>query len=309
MRRRDFITLIGAVAVAWPLAARAQQARVAALQQGLKDLGWIDGRNIQIEFRWAPGDPDQMRTFAKELVELKPDVIIGTSSPAVTALLQETKTTPIIFLQVVDPVGRGFVSNLARPGGNVTGFLNFEFSMGGKWLETLKQIAPGVRRVALIFNPDTATYSGSFVRIVEQAVPSLGMEAVAAPVHDDAELERKVTEFAAKPNGGLIILPDLFNTTHRETIVALAARHRLPAVYPFRYFASSGGLISDGVDTADLFRQSASYVDRILKGAKPGELPIQAPTKFELVVNLKTATALGLTAPQSLLALADEVIE
>jgi putative ABC transport system substrate-binding protein len=272
-------------------------------------LGWIEARNIRIDIRWGTSDPDQMRASAKDLVDLKPEMIVGTSSPAIVALLQQTKTIPIVFLQVVDPLGRGFVSNMARPGGNVTGFLNFEFSMGGKWLETLKQVAPGIKRVALVFNQETAPFSTSFVQVVQEASHSFAVEATAIPVRDASELEHKVTEFAAEPNGGLIIVPDLFNTTHREAIVALAARHRLPAVYPFRYFASSGGLISDGVDTVDLFRRSAQYVDRILKGANPGELPIQAPTKFELVVNLKTATALGLTVPQSLLALADEVIE
>ena len=329
MRRREFITLGGAT-VAWPLVARAQQAermrriamlsgfaasdpeaqtRVAAFQQGLRDLGWIEGRNIHIDFRWSTGGTDEMRTFAKELVELKPDLIVGMTTPAVAALVQETKTIPIVFVNIVDPLGRGFISNLAQPGGNVTGFLNFEFSMGGKWLETLKQIAPGVRRVALLFNPDTAPFAGSFVRVVETAAPSFAVEPIAAAVHDDAELERTVADFAGKPAGGLIILPDAFTTGHRDPIIALAARYRLPAVYPLRVFAASGGLVSDGVDPIDIARRAASYVDRILRGTKPGDLPVQAPTKFELVINLKTAKALGLEIPPTLLARADEVIE
>ncbi len=332
-KRRDFITLLGGAAAAWPLAARAAvaqpsertrriamlsgfaatdpeaQARVAALHEGLKELGWAEGRNIRIEFRWGTGEADQMRALAKELIDLKPDLIIGTATPAVTALVQETKTIPILFVNIVDPLGRGFISNTARPGGNVTGFLNFEFSMGGKWLETLKRIAPAVRRVALLFNPDTAPFASSFVQVTAAAAPSFGVEPMAAAVHDDRGLERAVADGAAKPAGGLIILPDAFTTGHRNLIIALAARHRLPAIYPLRAFATSGGLISDGVDPTDIFRRAASYVDRILRGANPGDLPVQAPTKFELVINLKTARALGLDVPPMLLARADEVIE
>ena len=258
----------------------------------------MEGRNLSIDFRWGTGERDQMRAFARELIELKPDLILGMTTPAVTALVEETKTIPILFVNIVDPLGRGFISNMARPGGNVTGFLNFEFSMGGKWLETLKQIAPAVRRVALLFNPDTAPFAGSFVRVIEDAAPSFGIEPIATVAHDDGELERAVADFAAKPAGG-----------HRDLIVVLAARYRLPAVYPLRVFAASGGLISDGVDPTDIFRRAASYVDRILKGANPGDLPLQAPTKFELVINLKTANTLGLTVPPMLLARADEVIE
>jgi putative ABC transport system substrate-binding protein len=334
MRRRHFITLLGSAAAAssvyWPLAARAQQpermrriamlsglaasdpeahARVAAFQQGLKELGWMEGRNLHIDFRWSTGDAAEMRTFAKELAELKPDLIVGVTTPAVAALVQETKIIPIVFASIVDPLGRGFISNMARPGGNVTGILNFEFSIGGKWLETLKQIAPAVRRVALLFNPDTAPFATSFVRVIEVSAPSFAVEPIAAAVHDDAELERTVADFAAKPSGGLIILPDVFTVGHRDLIIALAARYRLPAVYPLRAFVASGGLISDSGDPIDIFRRTASYVDRILKGAKPGDLPVQTPTKFELVVNLKTAKALGLTIPQSILLRADEVIE
>jgi putative tryptophan/tyrosine transport system substrate-binding protein len=285
------------------------QARVAALQQGLKELGWAEGRNLSIEFRWGTGGSAQMRTFARELVDLTPDLILGMTTPAITALVQETNTIPILFVHIVDPLGRGFVSNMARPGGNVTGFLNFEFAMGGKWLETLKRIAPAVKRAALLFNPHTAPFAGSFVRVAEAAAPSFGIELIATEAHDDGELERTVADFAAKPAGGLIILPDSFTTGHRDLIVALAARYRLPAVYPLRVFAASGGLISDGGDPIDIFRRAASYVDRILKGANPGDLPVQAPTKFELVINLKTATALGLEVPPMLLARADEVIE
>jgi putative ABC transport system substrate-binding protein len=223
--------------------------------------------------------------------------------------LAETKTIPIVFVQVTDPLGRGFVSGLARPGGNVTGFVTFEFSMGGKWLETLKQVAPHVGRVGLVFNPQTAPFSHSFIDVMAAAAPSLAVETTAIPVREGAQLGSAIATFAAEPEGGLIPLPDSFNTGHRDTLVALAERYRLPAVYPFRYFVTSGGLISDGVDTGDLFRRSAGYVDRILKGAKPGELPVQAPSKFELVINLKTAKTLGLTVPQTLLATADEVIE
>jgi putative ABC transport system substrate-binding protein len=331
-RRREFITLVGGVAacllarndaIAQPsdrirriamLSGFAAtdpeaQARVAALQQGLKELGWTEGRNLSIDFRWATGERDQMRAFARELIELKPDLILGMTTPAVTALVQETNTIPILFVNIVDPLGRGFISNMARPGGNVTGFLNFEFSMGGKWLETLKQIAPAVKRVALLFNPHTAPYASSFMRVAEAAAPSFGVEPIAAGVHDDGELERTVADFAAKPAGGLIILPDAFIANHRDLIIALAARFRLPAIYPLRAFAMSGGLISDGGDSIDIFRRAASYVDRILKGANPGDLPVQAPTKFELVINLKTANALGLNVPPMLLARADEVIE
>jgi ABC-type uncharacterized transport system substrate-binding protein len=250
-----------------------------------------------------------MRASARELIDLRPDLILGMTTPAVRALVQETTSIPILFANIVDPLGRGLISNMARPGGNVTGFLNFEFSMGGKWLEMLKQIAPAVTRVAIIFNPHTAPYANSFMRVAEAAAPSVGVEPVAAGVHDEGELERAMSDFAAQPAGGLIILPDTFTTNHRDLIVALAARFGLPAVYPLRVFATSGGLISDGGDPTDIFRRAASYVDRILKGANPGDLPVQAPAKFELVINLKTANSLGLNVPPMLLARADEVIE
>ena len=329
LKRREFVTLL-AGAAAWPIATRAQpanrvrrigvlmgigerdpegEARIAAFQQGLRDLGWIDGRNLQFDILRTTGEPEQTRSLSKELVERNPEMIVAVSTPAVAAILHETKIIPIMFVQVIDPVGGGFVSSLARPGGNITGFVTFEFSMGGKWLETLKQVAPQVARVGLIFHPQTAPFSESFVRVIEAAAPSFAVESIAMPVRDTDELESAVASFAAKPDGGLIILPDLFNTTHRETLVALADRYRLPAVYPFRYYVASGGLVSDGVDTSDLYRRSAAYVDRILKGAKPGDLPVQGPTKFELVINVTTARALGLSVPQTLLATADEVIE
>jgi putative ABC transport system substrate-binding protein len=332
VRRRDFITLLGG-GVAWPVGIRSAicqpsertrrigmlsgfaasdpeaQTRVAALQQGLTELGWSEGRNVSFDFRWSTSRADEMRAFAKELVELRPDVILGMTTPAVTALVNETKTIPIVFVNIVDPLGRGFISNLARPGANVTGFLNFEFSMGGKWLETLNRIAPAVKRVAVLFNPDAAPFAPSFVRVVEATAPSFGMQPFAAGVRDPGELERSVSDFAAKPAGGLVILPDAFTVGHRDAIVALAARHRLPAIYPMRVFAASGGLISEGGDPIDLFRRAADYVDRILKGANPGDLPVQAPAKFELVINMKTAQALGIELAPMLLARADEVIE
>jgi putative ABC transport system substrate-binding protein len=332
VRRRDLITLLGgaaALSVARPLAALAQgepprrivmltgiaesdpegQARVEAFQQGLRALGWVNGRNLRIDFRWGSGDAEVSHRLAKEAVELKPDLIVASSTPLVAALTQETRSIPILFVQVVDPLGRGFVNSLGRPGGNASGFLNFEFPMGGKWLETLKEAAPTVKRAALLYNPQTAPFGNSFVQVISAAAPGLRIDAVATPVQDRAELATKLAAFAGQPDGGIIVLPDLFNTTHREEIVALAARHQLPAVYSSRFFAVSGGLISDGVDTADLFRRAASYVDRVLKGAKVADLPVQGPTKFELVINLKTAKALGLELPATLLARADEVIE
>jgi len=323
MKRREFITFIGGSAAAWPLAARAQQgdrrriamlsglaasdpeaqARITAFQHGLRELGWIVGRNLQIDFRWGTGDAAEMRTLARELVGLKPELIVGMTTPAVAALVQETKTI------IIDPVGRGFVPNMARPGGNVTGILNFEFSMGGKWLETLKQVAPEVRRVALLFNPEKAPYAPSFARVIESSAGSFAVDPITAPAQDAAELERAIVDIATKPGGGLIVLPDVFTVGHRDLIIALAARYRVPAVYPLRAFAVSGGLLSDSGDTTDILRRTAFYVGRILKGAKAGDLPVQAPTKFELVINLKTAKAIGLEVPPTLLARADEVIE
>jgi len=296
MRRRDFIAFGGA-AIAWPRAAQASEMRRiavlttfgdsdalaqgwdAAFRKGLDESGWHDGRNVKIDYRWAAGDADRLRAFAKELVALQPDVIFAVTTPTVAALLRETRALPIVFAQVSDPVGLGFVASLARPGGNVTGFtnINIESSIGGKWLELLKEIAPAVRRVAMIYNPPTASFAGYYLRPFEAAGPASGVQASAAAV--------------------------------RDQIVSLAARYRLPAVYPFRWFAEIGGLLSYGIDSDDMFRRAASYVDRILKGAKPADLPVQAPTKYELVVNLKTAKALGLSNPESLLSRADDVIE
>jgi putative tryptophan/tyrosine transport system substrate-binding protein len=328
--RRELIVLLGGGAAAWPFGVQAQQAgrirriamlnglaandpeaqaRVTAFQQGLKDLGWTVGRDLHVDLRWSTGDIAEMQTFAKELADLKPELIVGMTTPAVAALVEETKTIPIVFAGIVDPVGRGFISNMARPGGNITGILNFEFSMGGKWLETLKQIAPLVRRVAVLFNQETAPFAASFVRVIEGSAESFAVEPIAASVRDAAQLERAIIDFAAKPDGGLIVLPDMFTVGHRGLIIELAARYRLPAVYPLRAFSVSGGLISDSGDPIDIFRRTASYVDRILKGANPGDLPVQTPNKFELVINLKTARALGLTVPPMLLARADEVIE
>jgi putative ABC transport system substrate-binding protein len=330
VRRREFITLLGGAAAAWPLAARAQQPermrrigvlqplaandpeappRVKAFHRRLQELGWTDGHNVRIDYRWAPGDTARMRAEAAELVSLKPDVIVGGSTPVVLALRAETRTIPILFVQVIDPVAAGFVTSLARPGGNLTGITNFEFTMGGKWLETLKEISPQLARVAVLYNPKTAPYAGVLLRSIAAAAPSFAMEPTDTPFQDAAETERAIDAFAEKSNGGLLVLPDASTLVHRDLIIARAAQHRLPAVYPFRYFAVSGGLVSYGIDAADTYRQVASYVDRVLRGTKPEELPVQAPTKFELVINLKTAKALGLDVPPTLIARADEVIE
>jgi putative ABC transport system substrate-binding protein len=283
--------------------------RVAALQAALEQLGWAEGRNIRNDYRWTGGDPDLSRTFAKELVELNPDVIIAVTTPLVTAILRETRTVPVVFVQVIDPVRTGLVRSLANPGENITGFTNFEYSMGGKWLGLLKEMTPRVARVAILFNPGTAQYPQEFLRLIDDAAPSFAITPIAVPVRDPDEIERSVSRLIGESGLGLLVLPDLFLTVHRERAVALAARHRIPAIYPFRYFAQSGGLMSYGIDSSDLFRRAAGYADRILKGAKPGDLPVQLPTKFELVINLKTAKALGLDVPLHLQQLADEVIE
>ena len=329
MKRREFITLAASAAI-WPLTARGQQAdrvhriavlmnwsesdpeaqaRVAAFEQTLKQIGWRDGHNIRIDYRWTDGNLVQARVRAAELVHLSPAVIVTNSTPAVAAVRQETGTIPIVFVQVTDPVGVGFVTSLARPGGNVTGFTSSEFSMGGKWIEMLREIDPRVARVAFIFNPRTAPYAEHFLSAVNAVPLSFGVEILPSPVLDAAEIERAIDTLAREPNGGLVVLPDAFTTTHGDLIIALVARDRLPAIYPFRYFVTRGGLMSYGYDTVDLYRQAASYVDRILKGEKPADLPVQAPTKFALVINLKTAKALGLAVPPMLLARADEVIE
>ena len=270
------------------------QAWVAAFREGLQKLGWTEGRNIRIDTRWAASDAELMQRFAKELVALQPDLILSSSTPTTAALLQQTRTIPIIFAVVADPVGSGFVASFPRPGGNVTGFTNFEPTMAGKWLELLKEIAPRVNRVALLFNPATAPYVEYYLNPFKAAAASFAVEAIAAPVRDTSELESVIAAQAREPNGGLIVMPDTFMTAHRAEITSLAARYRLPAVYSFRFFAELGGLLSYGNDRLDNFRRAATYADRILKGEKPSELPVQAPAKFELVINLKTAKALGL---------------
>ena len=329
MRRREFIRLLGGTAAAWPFVARAQQtertrrigilmsaaddaegqARIAALREGLHKLGWTEGRNLGIDARWAAGDAERARTFVAELVQASPDVILANSSPAVAALRQETRAIPIVFAAVIDPLGQGFVENLARPGGNITGFTNMEFSVFGKMLELLKGMAPHVTRAAAMFNPATGFYVPGYLRLFEDSSPSLGIELSLAPVRDVAEIEASIAKLGQQTGGGLIVPPEAFTITHHKMITAAAERHRLPAIYPYRSFVAEGGLMSYGPDPHDIFRRAASYVDRILRGEKPSELPVQQPTKFEFSVNLKTAKALGLEMPPNLLALADEVIE
>jgi putative ABC transport system substrate-binding protein len=289
---------------------RVGQAYLAAFRQGLQKLGWAEGRNIRIDIRWTrPGDAESRQRFAKELVAQQPDLILSQSTPTTAAMLQQTRTIPIVFALVSDPIGSGFVASFPRPGGNVTGFILMEPTMAGKWIELLKEIAPRVARVAILFNPATATYAEYFLNPFKAAAASLGVEAIAAPVRDPSALASVVAALAREPNGGLMTMPDAFLNTHRAEITSLAARYRLPAVYPYRFFAELGGLLSYGPDLTDNFRRAASYADRILKGAKLGELPVQAPVKFELVINLKTAKALGLDVPMQLQQRADEVIE
>jgi ABC-type uncharacterized transport system substrate-binding protein len=330
MRRRELIIVLGGTAVAVPFAVRAQQPAgvrrlgvllnlsendpeaqrlITVFREQLAQLGWADGRNLRIDYRWSGGDVGRVRAFAKELVELSPDIVVAYATPAVLALQQETHAIPIVFLAVTDPVGQGIVASLAHPGGNITGFQDFEISLGTKWMDALKQIAPNLKRVTTIFNPRTAPYYPLYLRAIEEAASSFAVELIAVEVHDDAEIERAISDIGREPNGGLFILPDTFNFIHRRTIIALADRYRLPAVYFFPFFATEGGLISYGPDEIDMVRRAAGYVDRILKGAKAADLPVQQPTNFRLVINLKTAKALGLTIPQSLLARADEVIE
>jgi putative ABC transport system substrate-binding protein len=330
MTRRQLITLLGGAAML-PLAARAQQrermrrigvlmtlaegewqgqTRVAAFREGLEKLGWAEGGNVRIDYRWAaPSNAGSMQLSAKELIALQPDLILSQNTPTTAALLQQTHTIPVIFAVVSDPVGSGFVASFPRPGGNVTGFTNIEDSQGGKWLELLKEIAPPINRVAFLFNPATAPYAKNYLSPFKAAAASLAVEAIVTPVHDKSELESVTAATAREANGGLVVVTDSFMTTHRAEITALAARYRLPAVYPFRYFVEVGGLLSYGNDVLDSFRRAATYADRILKGAKPSELPVQAPVKFELVINLKTAKALGLDVPVQLQQRADEVIE
>jgi putative tryptophan/tyrosine transport system substrate-binding protein len=329
MRRRDFITLLGGAA-AWPLAARAQQSgqarrvgviiasaqsdpeaqlRARSFEAGLRELGWVEGRNLRLDYRFVP-EAGRLRAQATELVGLAPDVILAVATPVVAGLLPVSRNVPIVFAQVTDPIGSGFVPNLARPGGRLTGFTTFEFSVGSKWLEALKEIAPAVKRVAVVFSPDTAPFAPLFWQpVVDAAARSFAVAPMQMPVRDGGELTGEIEAFARESDGGLIVLPDVSTINNRDLIIALAARHRLPAVYPIRSFAAGGGLFSYGMDVADTFRRAASYVDRILKGAKPGDLPVQAPGKYELVINLTTARALGLTVPPLMLARADEVIE
>src|SRR5499427_7024590 len=329
MKRREFITLLGGAAAAWPLSARAQQgermrrigvlmpaasdnqqyqAYLAAFLQGLQQLGWTDGRNVRIDTRWGALNADLMRKYAGELVALEPDVVMAPTSDVVSPLRQVTRTVPIVFATVADAVGAGFVESLARPGGNVTGFTAFEYALSGKWLELLKEIAPSVTRAAVLRDSSIVAGIGQFAAI-QAVAPSLGVELRAVDLRDAGEIERAITAFAQGANGGLIVTGSASATTHRDLIVALAARRKLPAVYYGRYYVTGGGLISYGPDLMEHFRLAAGYVDRILKGEKPADLPVQAPTKYELVINLKTAKALGLTVPPSLLARADEVIE
>jgi putative tryptophan/tyrosine transport system substrate-binding protein len=329
MRRREFITLLGGAAAAWPLAARGQQgermrrigvlvglaedypeirARLVAFRQGLEKRGWSEGRNVRIDYRFAPASA-QAQVLAKELVALQPDVILVHSTPVTAALQRESRTIPIVFTAVSDPIGSGFVASLPRPGGNITGVMNYEYSVSGKWLAMLKEIAPSLVRAALMTNPKTATYYDYYLQAAEAAAPSIGIEPVPTFVENVTDIERAIASFASAPNGGLVVLPDLTTAVHRDLIIALAAQHRVPAVYYSRYFVAAGGLMSYGIDFVDVFRQAASYVDRILGGDKPADLPVQAATKFETIINFKTAKALGLTVPPGLLVAADEVIE
>jgi putative tryptophan/tyrosine transport system substrate-binding protein len=329
IRRREFVTMLGGAAIAWPLAVRAQprervrrvgwltsqaatdpvaQAYVAALLQGLQEAGWSVGRNVRIDYRWGAASAELKRRYAAELIALTPDVIVTTGDSNTGPLLQATRAVPIVFVLVPDPVGAGFVASLARPGGNATGFLNFEFGMSGKWPELLRQVAPSVTRVAVLRDPGAGASMGQ-LGAIQGVVSSLRMEASPIDLRDVREIERAIVDFARSPNGGLVVLPSGLSSIHRELIIELATRHRLPAVYPFRYFVEDGGLICYGPDAVDQLRRAAGYVDRVLRGEKPADLPVQAPTKYELVINLKTAKALGLEVPPTLLARADEVIE
>jgi ABC-type uncharacterized transport system substrate-binding protein len=330
MRRREFIALLGGAAAAWPLAARAQQpagrtrrigvlmnltaddpqsmARVGAFLHGLHQLGWVDGRNVLIDYRWGAGDPERIRKLAQELVALAPDVILAVGAITVTPLQQVSRTVPIVFANVTDPVGAGVVPNLARPGGNTTGFTNFEYGISGKWLELLKELVPRMRRAAVLRDP-TITASISQFASIQSIAPSLGVELSPIDTRDAGDIERSVANFAREANSGLIVVTGTSAIMRRELIISVAARYRMPAVYPFRYYAFGGGLMSYGPDVLDAYRHAAGYVDRILKGDKPADLPVQAPTKYELVINLKTAKGLGLDVPPTLLARADEVIE
>ena len=329
MRRRDFIKVITGSAAVWPLAARAQQAdrmrrigvlmsyaeddpetkvRLAAFRQGLEKRGWSEGHNVHIEPRFAAGGSDKYESLAKELVATQPDVILAHTTPVAVALQRESRVIPIVFVNVSDPIGSGLIASLARPGGNITGLLLYETGVVGKWLAMLKEIAPRLERVALVANPKTSPFN-YFLRAAEVAATSLAIKLVPSPVATAADIERAIESFAGAPNGGLLLPPDTTTTVHRDLIIASAARHKLPAVYAFHFFVAAGGLMSYGTDQDDIFRLAAPYVDRPLRGDKPADLPVQAPTKYETSVNLKTAKALGLDVPPSLLVRADEVIE
>jgi putative ABC transport system substrate-binding protein len=331
MRRREFIALsVGGVA-AWTLVAHAQflpdamrrigvlagtadepegQIRIAAFRQRLRELGWLEGKNVRIDIRWSGGNADLMRAHAAELVGLKPDVIVGISTPVITALQEQTRTVPIVFLLVADPIGHGFVTDMARPEGNVTGFTSFEMTMGGKWLDLLKEIAPGIARVGLMFDPEVSPRLLSYYRpSIDEASRKLGIAAFDVPVRNAAEIERALGRLARDRNAGVLVLPDITIVHHRELFISSAAKYGLPAVYPFRFFAASGGLVSYGVDTVDLYSRGVSYVDRILRGAKVSDLPVQQPAKYELVINLKAAYELGIDISPTLLARAEEVVE
>jgi putative tryptophan/tyrosine transport system substrate-binding protein len=330
MKRREFITLLGSAAAAWPCIAGAQQSeqmrrigvliglpendhetktRLARFRQELERLGWSEGRNLRVDYRFAAGSPDRFPPIAKELVALQPDVILAHTTPVAAAISRETRTIPIVFVMVNDPIGSGFVQSLPRPGGNMTGFTVFEPAMGGKWLQLLKEVAPSVFRAALLFNPRTAPFAEHYRHTFQAAASSFSVEAITMAVDSPATIEGALSALARERGSGLIVMPDIFTTNQRELIVALTARYRVPAIYPFRYFTATGGLISYGIDSIDVMRRAASYVDRILKGEKTTDLPVQAPTKFELVINLKTAKALGLDVPWFLQQRADEVIE
>jgi putative tryptophan/tyrosine transport system substrate-binding protein len=329
VRRREFITLVGGAAAAWPLAASAQQpdrrligvlmafaesdaaarSEVAAFRGALAKLGWTEGSNLRIELRWSAGDPDRMTTFAKELVDLRPDAILSQSTPVTGILIRETQTIPIVVVTVSDPIGSGFATSLAHPGGNVTGLALFESTIGGKWIELLKEIAPHTKRVSLLFNPATTVPVQFYMSTIQAAASSFAIQASLAPVHAPDEIEGVIAAQASDPGGGLVVMPDAFNVANRKLIIALAARYGVPAIYYDRVYAESGGLIAYGIDFATQFRQAAGYIDRILKGAKPADLPIQTATKYELIINLKTAKAQGLTVPPLMLGRADDAIE
>jgi ABC-type uncharacterized transport system substrate-binding protein len=329
MRRRELITLLGGGAVAWPLAARAQQgerlrrigvlagqneddldmqARLGGLRQGLERLGWSEGRNLRIDYRFAASHADRFQPLAKELIALQPDVILAQTPPVVAVMQRESRTIPVVFVDVSDPIGPGFVASLARPGGNLTGVISYEAGITGKWLAMLREIAPGLTRVALVGNPKTTSFN-YWLQGGKETAPSLRVELLANEVETASDIERVILDLARVPNGGLLMPPDSTIILHSDLVIALAARHRLPAVYPFRFFVVAGGLMSYSIDFVEQYRRAAAYVDRILRGANPADLPVQAPTKFETVVNLKTAKALGLTVPPGLLVAADEVIE